>query len=81
MAEKLVLVMYPRYGTMRHGVDGKWPPNQVTPNGGGWTMRAKHTWCGLPTEHEYTWIKPIDEVDCRECVVEYVATKLGDDHG
>lgn len=71
--------MYPRVGVTKHGVDGKWPPGQVTPDGGGWTMRAKFTWCGRPIEGEYTWIKPIEEVDCLECKSEYVADKLRKD--
>lgn len=75
----LVLVMYLRIGTIKCGVDGTWPPKQEGPDGGGWTTRSNETWCGRSTVNEYTWIKPIEEVDCPECRVEYVANKLRKD--
>jgi len=57
-----------------HAIDGTWPKYEEDrlpiigyKSGGAWTTRAKHAYCGQPSEGCYSWLIPIERVTCPDC--------------
>jgi len=65
-----------------HACEGTWR-SQITSKdavrlgpAGGWLTRAHKTFCGLSTEGCYSWVKPLEDVTCLDCLTEHVVRRM-----